>query len=35
VFFLFLQYWGSNSGSTPGANPPALFSDEFFQSRVP
>jgi hypothetical protein len=28
--FSFFQYWGLNSGPTPGATPPALFCDGFF-----
>jgi hypothetical protein len=33
-FFFFLQYWGLNSGPTPGATPLALFCGGLFQDRV-
>jgi hypothetical protein len=32
--FFFWQYWGSKSGSTPQATPPAHFCDGVFQDRV-
>jgi hypothetical protein len=32
--FFFLQYWSSNSRPTPGATPPALLCEGFFQDRV-
>jgi hypothetical protein len=32
--YLFLQYWGLNSGPTTWATPPALFCDGFFWDRV-
>jgi hypothetical protein len=28
--FIYLQYWGLNSGPTPRATPPALFCDGYF-----
>jgi hypothetical protein len=30
-YFIFLQYWGLNSGPTPQATPPAHFIDGFFK----
>jgi hypothetical protein len=31
LFFFFFQYWGLNLGPSPGATPPALYCDEFFE----
>jgi hypothetical protein len=32
--FIYLRYWGLNSGRTPWATPPTLFCEEIFQCRV-
>jgi hypothetical protein len=34
LFFFFLWYWGSNSGPSPWATPPALFCEGFYSDRV-
>jgi hypothetical protein len=33
-YFIFLQYWGLNSRSSPWATPPVLFCEGFVQDRV-